>query len=106
MGFAGTDGRGTFRVYAGYENLMRFDPEWTRIPPNIAQSTKDRSKGTGLGLSISLRIVKDHHGKISVESEPGAYTRFHVDLPVDNHGCGVSPETKRHEADLRNPRKS
>ena len=32
-----------------------------------------------------IRItVKDHHGELSVESEPGRYTKFHMDLPVDN----------------------
>ncbi|MDM8515724.1 DUF3365 domain-containing protein [Desulfobacterales bacterium HSG16] len=49
-------------------------------------STKSREKGTGLGLSISYGIIKDHHGVLHVESEPGQYTRFHVDLPVDNDG--------------------
>jgi len=52
-----------------------FDPFYT---------TKPRDKGTGLGLSISYGIVKDHHGELSFESEPGQYTKFHMDLPVDN----------------------
>ncbi len=52
-----------------------FDPFYT---------TKGRNFGTGLGLSISYGIIKDHIGEISVESEPGQYSRFHVDLPVDN----------------------
>jgi PAS domain S-box-containing protein len=52
-----------------------FDPFYT---------TKDRTVGTGLGLSISYSIVKDHHGELRVESEPGQYTKFHMDLPVDN----------------------
>jgi PAS domain S-box-containing protein len=52
-----------------------FDPFFT---------TKPKEKGTGLGLSISYGIVKDHHGELTVESEPGQYTRFHMDLPVDN----------------------
>jgi PAS domain S-box-containing protein len=52
-----------------------FDPFFT---------TKPREKGTGLGLSISHGIVMDHHGELHVESEPGKYTRFHLDLPVDN----------------------
>ena len=43
-------------------------------------TTKSRDKGTGLGLSISHGIVKDHGGKLSVESEVGQWTRFHVDL--------------------------
>ncbi len=46
-------------------------------------STKPKDKGTGLGLSISFGIVKDHHGKLEVESEPGEYTCFYVKLPVD-----------------------
>jgi nitrogen-specific signal transduction histidine kinase/ligand-binding sensor protein len=52
-----------------------FDPFYT---------TKGRTVGTGLGLSISYSIVKDHHGELSVESEPGQYTKFHMDLPLDN----------------------
>ena len=52
-----------------------FDPFFT---------TKDRTVGTGLGLSISYSIVKEHHGELSFESNPGEYTRFHMDLPVDN----------------------
>ena len=59
-----------------------FDPFFT---------TKPKEKGTGLGLSISYGIVKDHHGDLLVESEPGHYTRFHMDLPVDN-GWKLSEE--------------
>ncbi len=47
-------------------------------------STKPRETGTGLGLSISHGIVKDHHGKIEVETEPEEGTRFMLELPVDN----------------------
>jgi PAS domain S-box-containing protein len=52
-----------------------FDPFFT---------TKPKETGTGLGLSISYGITRDHGGELSVESEPGRYTRFHMDLPVDN----------------------
>ena len=52
-----------------------FDPFYT---------SKPKEKGTGLGLSISYGIVKEHGGELIVESEPGRYTRFHMDLPVDN----------------------
>ncbi len=52
-----------------------FDPFYT---------TKDRTKGTGLGLSISLSIVQDHHGELTFESTVNQFTRFYLDLPVNN----------------------
>ena len=51
-----------------------FDPFFT---------TKDRAKGTGLGLSISHGIVKEHNGNLRVETELGVYTRFILELPVE-----------------------
>ncbi len=50
-----------------------FDPFFT---------TKGRGKGTGLGLSISYGIVREHDGAMHVESVPGEFTRFWVELPV------------------------
>jgi len=50
-----------------------FDPFFT---------TKGRGKGTGLGLSISYGIVREHDGAMQVESVPGEFTRFQVELPV------------------------
>lgn len=47
-------------------------------------STKPKDKGTGLGLSISFGIVKDHHGRLTLDTKQGSYTRMYLDLPVDN----------------------
>ena len=45
-------------------------------------TTKEAGAGTGLGLSMCRRIVTDHGGEITVESEPGVGTTFRVDLPA------------------------
>lgn len=41
-----------------------------------------KQHGTGLGLAIVQSVVSDHHGKISVMSEPGRGVTFVIDLPV------------------------
>ena len=51
-----------------------FDPFFT---------TKGIGKGTGLGLSISYAIIKEHEGRITVESESGKGSRFVISIPMD-----------------------
>jgi two-component system sensor histidine kinase PhcS len=59
------------------------------IPPEIRSkifdpffTTKDIGKGTGLGLSICFGIVRGYGGTIRVESEPGRFCEFILDLPA------------------------
>ena len=44
--------------------------------------TARKKAGMGLGLSICERIIKNHGGKIEVESEQGQGTLFRIRLPV------------------------
>ena len=41
-----------------------------------------RTRGTGLGLPTTRRIIREHHGDICVQSEPGKGTRFIISLPL------------------------
>lgn len=66
------------------ENLKKiFDPFFTTKPIGI---------GTGLGLSITHGIIVQHHGTITVDSRPGAGTKFTITLPIS-----IEPTTAARE---------
>jgi PAS domain S-box-containing protein len=44
--------------------------------------TAKKKHGLGLGLPICDRIIKNHGGRIKVESQPGQGTTFEISLPV------------------------
>jgi len=82
----GTEG-GRVTVRTGYredsdELLVEVEDNGPGIPPeqferifNVFESTKG-ARGTGLGLAVSRKIIREHGGDISVESELGRGARF------------------------------
>jgi signal transduction histidine kinase len=60
-----------------------FDPFFT---------TKKVGQGTGLGLDTVARIVRGHHGTVTVKSQPGD-TRFSIRLPLDQPKAAAKVST-------------
>src|SRR3984893_11623705 len=68
---------------------IRIRDNGTGIAPDVKEkmfnpffTTKPAGEGTGLGLSISHDIiVKQHGGRIDVDTEPGKFTEFTIVLP-------------------------
>jgi signal transduction histidine kinase/AraC-like DNA-binding protein/DNA-binding LacI/PurR family transcriptional regulator len=70
------------------------------IPPELQEKIfepfgivgrKRRPEGIGLGLSITRHLVTLHGGALTLDSQPGAGSTFHVYLPLP----GVSQEARR-----------
>lgn len=63
------------------ENIGRlFEPFFTTKPT-----------GTGLGLAVTRRILQQHQGEITVESQPGAGAAFCITLPLWNKDLSNKP---------------
>lgn len=68
---------------------ITFHDHGTGIPDHIRVkvmnpffTTKPTGRGTGLGLSISHSIVKDHGGRLMIESIEGEFTKTSIILPT------------------------
>ncbi len=79
--------RGTALVLTIADTGQGIDPlHIPRLTERFYRIDSHRSRelgGTGLGLAIVKHIVNRHRGRLKIESEPGAGSRFSVILPAD-----------------------
>jgi two-component system, OmpR family, phosphate regulon sensor histidine kinase PhoR len=60
------------------EHLPRLTERFYRVD----RSRSRESGGTGLGLAIVKHVVQRHGGELKIESQPGAGSRFAIELPA------------------------
>jgi signal transduction histidine kinase len=101
---AGDDFKPTLRAATknlGAQVEIRIRDNGTGILPEVREkifnpffTTKPTGEGTGLGLSMTHDIiVKQHGGRIDVDTVPGEFTEFIITLPRDNStAAGKKPE--------------
>ena len=73
----------------GQSVQIRIHDNGTGMPADVRErifqpffTTKPAGAGTGIGLALAHEIVvKEHKGAIRVDSAPGQYTEFVIDLP-------------------------
>jgi len=86
------DGRGTLRLRTartpdGNALIMEVADDGPGIPKDRLEEIfnpffTNKADGTGLGLAVSRKIVTDHGGELTVESQPGEGATFTVRLPL------------------------
>jgi sigma-B regulation protein RsbU (phosphoserine phosphatase) len=64
------------------DNGVGFDNRYSDYVFEALKKLEPNTPGQGIGLAICRKVVENHNGSISVESEPGRGTRFTILLPL------------------------
>lgn len=69
------------------EHLKKVFDKFYRV-----EESSERFQGLGIGLYICSEIIERHHGKIGVNSKPGAGSEFYFIIPVNPADAANNPE--------------
>lgn len=66
------------------DNGIGFEPEFSDRIFEVFQRLHSKSSfaGSGIGLAIAKKVMENHNGVVSAESEPGVGATFHLYFPV------------------------
>ena len=75
---------GSYHLIEITDNGIGFEQQHVEKIFKVFQRLHGRSEypGTGIGLAIVQKVVENHHGSITAESEPGKGATFKVYLPI------------------------
>jgi signal transduction histidine kinase len=74
--------------------VLTVSDEGAGMPPEVVARlgepffTTRGDRGSGLGVGICMRIVEEHGGRLTFESEPGRGTTARVTIPLIDGGAG------------------
>ena len=81
----GFEGNGPYLEIIIEDNGIGFEQRFAKQVFQVFRrlNSRDNFEGTGIGLALCQRIVANHHGEITAESEKDAGSRFRILLPTE-----------------------